>query len=470
VDSLSSFDAGAFGGSRDSGLETTGARPGERLPHRGEFVIRDAYVLTMEPEIGDIPKGSVHIKDGEIVAVGTSIDAPSASVIDGRRAIVLPGLIDTHWHMWTTFLRCMAGDTPDEGYFPVTTRYGEAMEPMDMYNSTRMAAAEAISYGITTVGDNCHNIRSHDYAVHDIRAIQESGLRCRWSYGPYRGMPANEGIDFSDLERFHREWASYSNEGLISLGFMWSGPITRFGAPPPALVTRERTEFERARQLGIPMCLHWASRENGPQNQVELLARENFLGEDVLLIHMLATSPVEMNMVAAAGSPISVSPGAELRIGYGLTKACDFLDAGIVVAVSVDAVPLTGNANLFEALKLLRNTENARAHNEFKLTARRALKMVTIDAARALNLQDQIGSLKPGKRADLIMVRTDHINMGVFTDPTHMLVEATEQSNVDTVIVDGRILKHEGQLTALSVDEVIAGAAASLQNVTRRLQ
>ncbi len=130
------------------------------------------------------------------------------------------------------------------------------------------------------------------------------------------------------------------------------------------------------------MCTHWASRGDGPSGQVEALVKGGFAGKDVLLIHMLATTHAEMLMVAAAGSPFSVSPGSELRIGYGLSKACEFMDAGINVAVSVDTVPLTGNANFFGILKLMRNAENGKAFDEFKLTARRTLEMATIDGAR----------------------------------------------------------------------------------------
>jgi cytosine/adenosine deaminase-related metal-dependent hydrolase len=440
------------------------------MPARGEFVIRDAYVMTMDRSAGDIAGGSVHVRNGVIAAVGKDVKAPGATLIDGRRCIVLPGLVDTHWHMWTTYLRSMAGDKPEDGYFPVTTRYGKAMEPIDMYRSTRLAAAEAINTGLTTVGDNCHNVRSHDHAVYDIRAIQEAGLRCRWSYGPYRGMPPDRRIDLADLEGFHRDWDKYSNDGLISLGFGWGGIPTGAGAAKsPESVNAARHEFETARRLGIPMATHFASRENVPPGETEALAQGNFLGKDVLLIHMLAASPAEMKMVAAGGSPISVSPGSELRIGYGLTKACDFMDAGIVVAVSVDSVPLTGSANFFGILKLLRNAENAKAFNEFKLTARRALEMGTIDGARALGLDNQIGSLTPGKRADVIMVRTDGLDMGVFTDPAHMLVEAAEEADVDTVVVDGRILKRGGKLTSLVPEQVIADAAASLKAVGKRL-
>jgi 5-methylthioadenosine/S-adenosylhomocysteine deaminase len=175
-------------------------------------------------------------------------------------------------------------------------------------------------------------------------------------------------------------------------------------------------------------------------------------------------------MVAAGGSPISVSPGSELRIGYGSSKAAAFLDAGISVAVSVDTVPLTGNANLFGVLKLMRNAENAKAFDEFKLTARRALEMATINGARTLGLEDKIGSLTPGKRADLIAVRTDHLTMGVFTNPGNMLVEATEEADVDTVMVDGRLLKHRGSLTSLNVPQVIADAALTLAEVGKRIK
>jgi cytosine/adenosine deaminase-related metal-dependent hydrolase len=159
-----------------------------------------------------------------------------------------------------------------------------------------------------------------------------------------------------------------------------------------------------------------------------------------------------------------------LRIGYGLTKACALMDAGVNVCVSVDTAPLTGSCHMFGILKLLRNAENAKAFDEFKLSARRVLELGTIDGARALGIDTIVGSLKPGKRADLIMVSTTALNMGVFTDPPHMIVEATEPANVDTVVVDGRILKRGGKLTACVPDRIIADASASRLAVARRVK
>ena len=170
-----------------------------------------------------------------------------------------------------------------------------------------------------------------------------------------------------------------------------------------------------------------------------------------------------------SGASISVSPGSELRIGYGLTRAgATFPKVASMSPVSADSVPLTGNAHLFGVLKLLRNAENAKAFHEFKLSARRALEFATLNGARALGIDHLVGSLTPGKRADLIAVQTDVITMGVFTDPTHMLVEATEPSNVDTVVVDGRILKRAGEFTTLVPEQVIAGASATLEAVGKR--
>ncbi len=448
-----------------------GTRSANGLPARGEFIVRGGYVLTMDSALGDIPNADVHVKNGNIVAIGKNLKAPGARIIDARGMIVLPGFVDTHWHMWTTFMRCMAGDKPADGYFPITTRYGQAMKPADMYHSTRLAAAEAIYSGTTTVNDECHNIRSLDYAVADIRALHETGIRARFSYGAYRGMPPGEPRNIESFEKLHGEWSRHSADGLITLGYTWGGlpGASAEGAPPSQeKVDAARKEIETARRLGAPITMHLASRENTPAGQVQ--AQAAYLGKDMLLIHMLATSPDEMKLVASSGASISTSPGSELRIGYGLTKVGEFLDAGVNVSASADTAPLTGNCHMFGILKLLRNAVNAKAFDEFKLSARRALEIGTINGARALGIDHLVGSLTPGKRADLILVRTDAITMGVFSDPTHMLVEAAEPSNIDTVVVDGRILKRGGKFTALAQEQIMANAAATLVSVGQRVK
>ena len=214
--------------------------------------------------------------------------------------------------------------------------------------------------------------------------------------------------------------------------------------------------------------MHISSTES-TVGQIEAHGKAGFLGKDVQLIHAVWATPAEVRMVAEAGATVSVSPGSELRIGYGIVNAGQFLDAGVPLGISVDTVDLTGNANLFGVLKLLRNTENARAKDEYKMTARRVLEVGTIMGARSMGLDSRIGSLKPGKRADLILVSTRNPTMGVFTDPSHLLVEAAEEADVDTVMVDGRILKRGGKVTAMSTSQVVADASTALAGIRRRV-
>jgi cytosine/adenosine deaminase-related metal-dependent hydrolase len=272
------------------------------------------------------------------------------------------------------------------------------------------------------------------------------------------------------FRRLHQEWTrQHSADGLITLGLTAGGAGAASEPLSADRLELARREFAVGRELGVPISTHLSAKENTPAGWVEASEKAGFLGPDVLLIHVLSASPAEMRILANTRTHVSVSPGSELRIGYGLTKATAFMDAGVNVGVSSDTTPLTGSCHLFGILKLLRNAENAKAFDEFKLSARRALEIGTIDGARALGIDDRVGSLTPGKRADLIMVGTNTLNMGVFTDPTHLLVEATEPANVDTVVIDGRILKRHGQMVACTPAQIIAGATAAREEVTRRL-
>jgi 5-methylthioadenosine/S-adenosylhomocysteine deaminase len=434
------------------------------LPARGNLVIRGAYVMTMDPGVGDLPQGDVHINNGAIVAVGRNLKAEGASRIDGRGMIVLPGFVETHWHMWNTLLRSMAGDKPERGYFRTTAALGQHYEAGDMYQGTRLAAAEALYGGITHVHSWCHNIRSPAYAREDIRALQETGLRARFSYGARQGLAGKELPDLADMEQLHRDWASYSNEGLISLGFAWRGQGGNSAPVPEEVWTKE---FETGRKLGIPITVH-ASGSRPTIGQIAALAKAGCLSRDVQCIHANFATPEEIEALAKTGASVSSSPYSELRIGFGMLQTGKFLAAGVPVGLSIDTVELTGNADMFAIMKIIQNLENGASEKEFTLPPRRVLEMATIEGARSMGIDDKIGSLKPGKRADVIMVSTNDVNMGVFTDPAHMIVEAAQPSNVDTVIVDGRVLKRHGKLTAIDTRRVTREASAALAGVLKR--
>jgi 5-methylthioadenosine/S-adenosylhomocysteine deaminase len=433
-----------------------------RLPARGEFTIANAYVITMDGALGDVAGGSVHVRNGEIVAVGADVKGGGVK-IDGAGMIVMPGLVETHWHTWNTLFRSFAGDTPEEGYFPTVARFGQQMTADDIFQSTRLSAAEAINSGMTFVHSWCHNVRSLAHAEADIRALSEVGIRARHSCGWPQGLPDTESADQGPIESLARDWNSWSNEGLITLGMAWRGQF-RAGPIKPEVY---QPEFDNARKLGLPITLHVASARKAV-NQIEPLYKAKLMGKDVQLSHALSASPAELDMIAESGAAVSCSPGTELRIGYGYPLISEMLARGIPLGISVDTSVLTGSSNLFGMLKLTRDSENARAESEFKMTARKALELGTIEGARSMGMDDRIGSLKPGKRADLIAIDTNALNMAVVTDPARLVLEATGPENIDTVVVDGRILKRGGKLTALNTFEVIAGARAALAGVRER--
>jgi cytosine/adenosine deaminase-related metal-dependent hydrolase len=434
-----------------------GQARGTRMTQPTEFLIRNAYVLTMDASLGDLPNADVHVANGAIAAVGRALRAPGAEVVDGTGMLVLPGLVETHWHVWTTLLRSLAGDRQEHGYFPTSRTVGTFYTPADMYAAGRLAAAEAVHSGITFVHDWCHNVRSPEFARESMRALREAGLRARFSYGTPTGAPAADPIDVTDLRRLHREWQQHANGGLLTLGLAWRGAASEASL----------ADYRAATELGLPISVH-ANNYQSTAGGIAALARQNLLNAKVQVIHAVWCTPEEIAALASSGASVSLSPYTELRIGFGFPTAAAFLAAGIPVGLSVDTPALSGNADMFAIMKAIQNVENARALDEFKITARQVLELATIGGARSMGLDRLIGSLVPGKRADLIMVNTRQVNIGVVTEPAHMLVEAAQPANVDTVVVDGKILKRGGELTGVDVGAILDEAAEASAAVRRR--
>jgi cytosine/adenosine deaminase-related metal-dependent hydrolase len=436
------------------------------------LLIRGGYVLTMD-SAGDLPGGDVHLRDGVIQRIGRNLDEPEAEVIDASGKIVAPGLVDTHWHMWNTLLRGMSDgrptpDGPDRGgYFATCVGIGRHFLPGDTYAGTRLAAAEAIDAGITTVHDWAHNIRGLDWAEAGLRALGESGLRARFSYGYETGHANDQLMALDDLAAIRSAWPSYHADDRIHLGVAWRGTG---GSNPAMRVAPElyRAEIAAARELGLPVSVH-ACGPAAAAGQVLAYADEGLLGPDLQLVHLNNASATEIALAAEAGTPVSVSPWTELQIGYGQPVTGELLAAGLPVGLSVDTTMLSGNADLFAVMKVTQACANGQARHEFALTARDVLRLATIDGARTLGLGAVTGSLAVGKRADVIVVSAEAPNLGVLTDPARLLVTAASPRDVDLVVADGRILKRDGKLTTVDVQEVTRSARESLAGVLARI-
>ena len=435
-----------------------------QLPPRGEFVVRNAYVVTMDPKLGDIANGDVHVRNGALVAVGPNLNAPGAAIIDGRNRIACPGFIDTHFHLWGSFARGVVADG-DFDYFPVMSKLGPVMTPDDAYNSSKLGIVEAIYSGLTTIHDWSHNIIDGRYADADLRALRDCGMRARFSYGYSRNLQLKpkETADFNDIERVKREWFGTSNDGLLTMGFASRGA----GDTPPEVY---RKEWEFARSIGLPITQH-AGRslaEIKRFRRIEMLYNDKLLGPDVQLIHTYSASDRERAMMAETKVHNSIAPYTASRLASGLPYLGDLLKRGVQCSLSVDTTTVGGNADMFSVMRLMLQLNHLRSMDVLEVQPRRVLELATLDGAKDLGIADRTGSLTPGKRADLILVRTNDINVAPFVNPALLLVQQANPSNVDTVVIDGRILKHKGELIAIDTEEVIAKASEAFYAARKR--
>ena len=436
--------------------------PAPQMPAgRGTFVIRGGAALTMDPALGDIRNAEVLIADGRIRQVGASVEAPAgAQVIDATNAVILPGFVDTHWHMWTAFLRGIILDGPTWGYFPIRQRLATHITADDHYVSVLFAQAEALNAGITTVCNHSHGLRTMEDTDAELRAHLASGGRAVFAHGAIAGQDHH-----AQLDRVMRTWIS-GRDGM--LGLMMMAEINA-------------ANVQKVRQLGIMITAH------SNQNAVVTPGRNGLLGPDVQLVHLVnawgGANREGRQLVAKSGAKVSMAPFTAGIGPMGFPSILDLLADGVAfenLALSTDTSS-QASADFFAAARQImyvarqtyaeRNPGSAvMPPSQYAMTPRRALELATIGGARNLNQAQEIGSLTPGKKADLIIVRLDDLNM-ISTpnvDLTRVLVQGGQPSNVDTVMVDGRLVKQGGRFTRLDAKKIARDASEAQARLQMR--
>jgi cytosine/adenosine deaminase-related metal-dependent hydrolase len=436
-----------------------GMRAGaQALPPRGAFMIRGAAVISMDPSLGDFVPGDVRVNGGVIVAIGRQLDPAGIEVLDGSGMICMPGFVDTHWHLWTSLFRpYVRADVAERGYFPVTSRLGVHFTPEDSYRSARLGLAEALSAGVTTVHNWAHNVRSPEHAEAELSAMRDTGLRGRFAYGPAQGMPDDAPMDMAGVARVQRDWMP--GDGLLTLGICSRnlGALLNVGpGGSRGVVTIDmlKQDWGGARKLGLPVTMHTSGA-----SPIMALEQAGLLGSDVQLVHPLLTTPEERAVLKMRDVRYSTSPVGEARrpASIGVIQLAELLAAGVKVSMSTDHSTYY-NCDPFGAMRLLFTLHEHRVGAKVPLTVKRLVQLATLDGAVDLGIAGRTGSITPGKRADIILIRTTDINMSPMGDPYDALVSLAQPTNIDTVIVDGRILRRAGKFTALDHAKVVREA------------
>ena len=433
----------------------------KNLPARGEFTVRNAIVLTMDAALGDIRDGDIHVRNGQIVAVGPKL-AGGGTSIDGAGFIAMPGLVDTHQHMWTSIFRGLVGEKAEVSYFGARAKLGAYFTPEQMYRAVRLAMVQAINSGVTTSNNMHHNVRSPEHADATIKAQLDVGQRGCFSYGVAELQARENEIDFADIARLKRAVEAGLGEGLITLGTFLRSPVETSD-------DLFRSEYRQARALDILVALDGPSPQTGSP-AIRKLNELGCLGPKMLLVHAPGTEKSDRQLLAANGVSLSCSPFTEMAGLAVAPAAIDMANSSVNVSLSIDTTGSPNNSNMFTIARVIMNLGRLAAKNPVGFNYKTALEMATVNGARALGILDQVGSLAPGKRADLILVRTASLNINPAPDlnPYRLLVGA-QSEDVDTVVVDGRILKRGGKLVAINSDHVIREAAAALTELRQKV-
>ncbi|WP_433513016.1 amidohydrolase family protein [Nonomuraea sp. CA-143628] len=436
------------------------------MRQRHNLLISGTHVISMDPAIGDIPSADILIRAGQIIDVAPhdpDREAGDAQIIDAAGTVTLPGFVDTHWHLWNSLLRGTVGDRPGTDYFTVKRALAPHFELDDFYWAARLGLAEATSGGITTVHNFDHNVRGPGDADANIQAHLDSGLRGRFSYGPPDSAAPSSTNDLDDLAALRARWPRDRLDGRLDFGVALRGPYRT----PPEVYERE---WAAARSLGMPITMHCdrCLREEGCRScGLARLEELGLLGEDVQIVHAVHASEQDIHALARTRTRVSLSPMTEMRT-MGFPLLTELLEAGVRVSLSLDTLAMPTSADILGHLRTIMSVETARTGSG-TVTPRKLLQFATIDGAKDLGLQEQVGSVTPGKRADLVILRSSDINLVPSGDPVEALVYTGQVDNIDTVIADGRILKRHGRLEpADDADNPVLVAATRRDALLRR--
>jgi cytosine/adenosine deaminase-related metal-dependent hydrolase len=420
-------------------------------------LLKGGCVLTLDPKIGNFHKADVLIEGTRIAAVGPNLDAADAEIIDAADTIVMPGFVDTHRHLWEGILRNIGVDIPLEGersYLAfVLNKLAPAYRPQDVYIANRVSTLGLIDAGITTVLDWSHIQANPEYTDAAIQALQESGLRAVFAYGPVWYEPPKA----EHPEWFRQTAKKYfsSKDQLLTLGLAIFGP--EFNSLDGNLA-----DWRLAREVDARITTHVGVGTFGRHGKVGEVGKTGIYGPDTTFIHCTTLRDDEIQLIADSGASVSLASPVEMMMGHGMVPVQRCLDRGLRPSLSVDVETNVPN-DMFTQMRSIISLQHAMLFERKLageenlppfLTSRDVLEFATIEGARANGLADKIGTLTPGKEADLIMLRTDKPNVFPINDPIGAVVWGMDTSNVDSVFVAGQALKRNGQLLNVDLNSI----------------
>ena len=422
----------------------TAQAPLDRLQKARRVLLKGGMVLSLDSKVGDFEKADVLIEDQKIAAIAPNVPATSAVVVDATGMIVMPGFVDTHHHQYETLMRSILsdgnlgvyGDAPKNYVSVIQGILTPAYLPDDAYISELIASLSQLSAGVTTTVDLSQVSHTPEHSDACIAGLKESGRRAVYAYST--GV---KGTQFpQDIARIKTRYFS-SNDQLVTL----------------ALNTGTNADhWKLARSLGVPITSHIVGDRFG---DLEHMGKAGLMGPDNEYVHCTQLSEDVWKMIRDTGGKVSIAPAIEMQMRHGMPPFQTALDHGIRPSLSVD-VECNMTADMFSIMRaaftLQRALVNQRAVAGEKdvprmLTCRDTIELATIEGAKVAHLDHKIGTLTPGKDADIILLATDRINVFPMNNVPGTVVTMMDTSNVEHVFVAGKVRKWQGKLVDIDL-------------------
>ncbi len=414
-------------------------------------LLRGGTVLPMDDARTVLPGTDVLVLDDRIAEVGRDLVAPEgAVVVDATDGIVMPGMIDTHRHMWQTAMRGYGADWTLTQYFVwYYLDHGRLFRPEDIHAGNTLAAIEALDAGVTTVVDWSHGLQTTDHADAAVDALEAIPGRFVLAYGNIQQPPAQ----WSGAPEF-RDFVNRRITGNDLLGFQMAFDVTGDPAFP------EKPAFEVARELGVPVTTHAGVWGATSDDGIRLMHDHGFMTDQTIYVHAASLSSDSYHRIAATGGSISVSTESEQSAGQGYPPTWAIRAHNIPVSLSMDT-SVWWSGDLFSAMRTTLGADRSREHlaahaqNETvthcALRADQVVEWATRGGASALGRTD-LGSLEVGQKADVVLIKNDDspVSFPLLNPYGHVAFQA-QRGDVHTVLVNGRVVKQNNKLVGIDL-------------------
>ncbi|MCK1594926.1 amidohydrolase family protein [Bradyrhizobium sp. 164] len=421
-------------------------------------LIQSAIVISMDDAIGDLNTGDVLVEGSRIASVRPSIDIGSgeAEIIDGTGRIIIPGLINAHMHTWQTALRGYAANWTLLEYFRrMHAGLATVFRPDDIYIATLIGALNQINCGTTTLVDWCHNNPTPDHTDAAVSGLIESGIRAAFFHGSPKPEPKPGEPHFSEIAHPRREVERLlagplaDRDGLVTLGLAILGP--HYSTLDVAM-----HDFRLARELKLIASMHQGGGPAKTPGGWEKLIEAGLVGAGINVVHGNDLPDDLLDRMVDLGVSFSVTPENEMIQGHGFPVTGRLLKRGVRPTIGIDLESVLAG-DLFSAARValsmqraLDNAETRKASGTIPATTtipvREALRWITTEGARMLGRENQIGSLAPGKLADLVIINASDLNLFPVHDAVATVVMQTSLVNIEAVMIGGAWKKRNGRL------------------------